>query len=1782
MDLFHQPTQYMEQQVQDMPIANIHVGLNSPHYVDVEMTNELAMEIIESKLHGFGQIVETMDIKIGFNNRCYGIRTIDDVEYILRLTKDSWPETKIIAEAAALAAVKFYEIDIPVPKLIAYDEKSYPSLGVRWMLMQKMPGICLDNAWENASSEQRKYIAEQLKSILTKMQLIEFEKIGGWTFNKEIPTLGPYFEDGAGPFDSEKEWILSQFNKQVQKAQTNKILAPLRNLIEPATNAIMNYLERFIPAKIVLFHGDFAFRNLLVDENCTITEERTSSSTIPTPSWHRSMIRVRNGIASAEFYQNICGLHLYGTQRNPDSTSYFLGSIQQDTSKPEWLNNQLGTILELREFDNAPSEYTNGNTEPRGFGHLALLVDDVYETCSAMEELNVAFQKKPDDGRMKGLAFIKDIDGYWIEIIRRQSLIHHYNICSGMESSVRVVVRVRPLVPKEKLDDDVNIAVETFGSQVMIPSSNITYTYDHVFGPEAGQDDLWPCVSPLVDSTFEGYNATIFAYGQTGSGKTFTMGSGNSAFVSNTEERGIIPRALHNIFDRIENKKKEIPGYSADVTFRFLEIYGEEIRDLLSQFGNGTLDTNSKVYLKEAANGQVIVHGAREESVLCADECIKLLDKGSFCRTVGATDMNSESSRSHAILTITMTQHIPFTPAEGATGDAVECDVRSCYFNFVDLAGSEKQKMTKAEGIRLKEGIDINKGLFVLGNVINALGDDTRRGRVHVPYRDSKLTRMLQDSLGGNSRTLMLCCVSPAGRNISESKSSLMYANRARNIQNKAHINRDEQSNVVAELRRQVQLLQEELFQFRNPGADMNDPRVQSAASEWRLDSFGSMRQRTEAAENEVLRLTSEIKRWRTETDAIKEELLVTQGQRDYFRMCCEGSGTGLLDANGEEMGLVKEQLKTIQELQEKLRQAEGERDKAHMYSSHSHELDMSAFGLTAEVLEEEQRLIEQAEQEIKREQEMLKQIQEQAVFSDNVDMEDDDEGNEGMIEMEIMQREFQKRQQVLGASVQDLSNNISLKEQMLQTLRRNAEGYERMRGVFEQKLKEMAEKERVFMVERERLIGEMNTLKVSDPPRYHKLSVDLESKDGELSALRKKQAEMRRFEVMKQKSDVQLRVLTNEISTMKRQKVDLLRKMQADRKKYEMEANERKREIISLKREHQRDRKQIQKLGNEKDAQERVLKRRMEEVAAANRRLKQQQLLLQANRKSNKNKPKSKDEEWLANQIKKLADQQKKAELLEKELEKREKIVNQMERLYGMRNKLQEELKQSIVERSTGDSSAIRDILISPMKGADEDMGKEEEAMLAELEERIEACQAQLEYKDERINEMTNNTIDLDDDEAMIKMENSSLPEARTLLKLLFGMAVNVKKQEEAKDGELQSTLLRLEELETNLRLEKERNNFMRQTYEEKLRQMIADAMNQSSDDAPESQRLVLSASEEQNTVLRKKCDELEAQQGEWEAEKAHLLQRNHKYKHGMTTCRERIRWLEAQLDVTKRDSSFLPPPAPISTAHDADDDDDNCDVMSIGSASSDTSFTPANNHGSNIFNRLSNPSNFTGIHRHRLQEKAKQKRDILKDKSESIRMRRFKDRNLPAPPTNTNSRLRQPTNYNLTASPRVRSSTPRHQPPPLPLEGLRRNSGTALVMDVLENLKKENTLEMTEDYDMENEHSDSVSEGGYGDSPKKKKDVSDTMSEGGYVDRRDVFSRLSNSYTASSQSKRQSFVNDHRPHVRPIARDHSLRDENEHSPRHHARQTDPLTGGERFVTQVLDDVNSKMGDIR
>lgn len=254
------------------------------------------------------------------------------------------------------------------------------------------------------------------------------------------------------------------------------------------------------------------------------------------------------------------------------------------------------------------------------------------------------------------------------------------------------------------------------------------------------------------------------------------MGSSSSLKVP-THQQGIIPRVIEDIFTNIAKRRQEdsVCISSYHVSVQFLEIYGEDIKDLLDPL------SSSPVQIREKQGGGISILGAKEEPAESAEEMMLLLERGSLCRTTGATLMNTQSSRSHAIFTILLEHRITRKQQQQAQGsfedvgaggtttsqdegegcDSVNNDggavaeVRKSKFHFVDLAGSERAKRTGAQGKRLKEGIDINKGLLVLGNVISALGDAKKKGQ-HVPYRDSKLTRMLQDSLGGNSQTLMI------------------------------------------------------------------------------------------------------------------------------------------------------------------------------------------------------------------------------------------------------------------------------------------------------------------------------------------------------------------------------------------------------------------------------------------------------------------------------------------------------------------------------------------------------------------------------------------------------------------------------------------------------------------------------------------------------------------------------------------------------------------------------------------------------------------------------------------------------------------------------------------------------------------------------------------------------------------------------------------------------------------------------------------------------------------
>lgn len=361
--------------------------------------------------------------------------------------------------------------------------------------------------------------------------------------------------------------------------------------------------------------------------------------------------------------------------------------------------------------------------------------------------------------------------------------------------AVRVVVRCRPFSKKEELADCENILdVDDKLGQITIrnpkapPNEPLkVFTFDAVYGWTSSQRDVYDdVVRPLVESVLHGFNGTIFAYGQTGTGKTYTM----HGVSSDPDKRGVIPNSFQHIFTQISRTQNQ----KYLVRSSYLEIYQEEIRDLLCK------DNNKKLELKESPDFGVYVRDLSSVVTKDAKEIEHVMRIGNQSRSVGFTNMNERSSRSHAIFVITVEC--------SEMGPDGEDHIRVGKLNMVDLAGSERQSKTGTKGKRLKEAMKINLSLSALGNVISALVDGKS---THVPYRDSKLTRLLQDSLGGNAKTVMVATVGPSHKNHDETLATLRYASRAKNIKNKPRINEDPKDALLREFQAEIARLKAQL-----------------------------------------------------------------------------------------------------------------------------------------------------------------------------------------------------------------------------------------------------------------------------------------------------------------------------------------------------------------------------------------------------------------------------------------------------------------------------------------------------------------------------------------------------------------------------------------------------------------------------------------------------------------------------------------------------------------------------------------------------------------------------------------------------------------------------------------------------------------------------------------------------------------------------------------------------------------------------------------------------------
>ena len=364
-----------------------------------------------------------------------------------------------------------------------------------------------------------------------------------------------------------------------------------------------------------------------------------------------------------------------------------------------------------------------------------------------------------------------------------------------MSDNIQVAIRVRPLNSRELHSTENKKCIQVNRGQnsvgISINSSSKTFAYDFVLDHDMTQEDIFDNIGkPIASSILCGYNASIFAYGQTGSGKTYTIMGGFVEASLNYKTRGILPRCLEFIFTSIKRELKKNPNIQYLVKGSFLEIYNDTINDLLAP-------ELKNLQIREDIKTGAYVEALHQETVTSFDDTFKLLERGIKNRHTGSTSMNPESSRSHSVFTLQV---------ESKEKKDEIVNYKSSFFHLIDLAGSERQKMAETFGERLKEASMINKTLSSLGNVINSLVEIADGKQKHVPYRDSKLTFLLKDSLGGNSKTCIIANISPSLMCYGETLSTLRFAERAKMVKNRAIINEDT-TGTVSELREEIKRL---------------------------------------------------------------------------------------------------------------------------------------------------------------------------------------------------------------------------------------------------------------------------------------------------------------------------------------------------------------------------------------------------------------------------------------------------------------------------------------------------------------------------------------------------------------------------------------------------------------------------------------------------------------------------------------------------------------------------------------------------------------------------------------------------------------------------------------------------------------------------------------------------------------------------------------------------------------------------------------------------------------
>uniref|UniRef100_A0A8C4L854 Kinesin family member 21B n=1 Tax=Equus asinus TaxID=9793 RepID=A0A8C4L854_EQUAS len=818
---------------------------------------------------------------------------------------------------------------------------------------------------------------------------------------------------------------------------------------------------------------------------------------------------------------------------------------------------------------------------------------------------------------------------------------------------VKVAVRIRPQLSKEKIEGCHICTSVTPGEPQVLLGKDKAFTYDFVFDLDTWQERIYStCVDKLIEGCFDGYNATVLAYGQTGAGKTYTMGTGFDMATSE-EEQGIIPRAIAHLFGGIAERKRRaqeqgVTGPEFKVSAQFLELYNEEILDLFDSTRDpDARHRRSNIKIHEDANGGIYTTGVTSRLINSQEELIQCLKQGALSRTTASTQMNVQSSRSHAIFTIHLCQMRVCTQPDlvneavaglpEGTAPAPEYETLTAKFHFVDLAGSERLKRTGATGERAKEGISINCGLLALGNVISALGDQSKKV-VHVPYRDSKLTRLLQDSLGGNSQTIMIACVSPSDRDFMETLNTLKYANRARNIKNKVVVNQDKTSQQISALRAEIARLQMELMEYKAGKRVIGEDGAEGYSDLFRENA---MLQK----ENGALRLR--VKAMQEAIDAINNRVTQLMSQEANLLLAKAGDGNEAIGT------LIQNYIREIEELRTKLLESEAMNESLRRslsrasarspYSLGGSPAAPAFGGSPASSMEDASEVIRRAKQDLerlkKKEVRQRRKSPEKEAFKKRAKLQQENseetDENEAEAEEEEEERDESGCEEEEGredededsgseeslvdsdsdpeekevnfqADLADLTCEIEIKQKLIDELENSQRRLQTLKHQYEEKLILLQNKIRDTQLERDRVLQNLSTMECYTEEKANKIKADYEKRlremNRDLQKLQAAQKEHARLLKNQSRYERELKKLQAEVAEMKKAKVALMKQMREEQQRRRLVETKRNREIAQLKKEQRRQEFQIRALESQKRQQEMVLRRKTQEVSALRR----------------------------------------------------------------------------------------------------------------------------------------------------------------------------------------------------------------------------------------------------------------------------------------------------------------------------------------------------------------------------------------------------------------------------------------------------------------------------------------------------------------------------------------------------------------------------------------------------